>query len=194
MSAISNIEGNLVYSCAPCFAGLKPSNLFSVPVEAYNEFSLLDEAFLNSKGFYLKVLCRCKKRIQILLYNEYSLKQILLQKDIQEALKFFGYSDCFSVDTMLDTLASRMIASLQTTNCGKCRQFPHEIGLFLGYPVYDVLEYYKTGGEGCIFSGYWKVYSNAEKAEKIFSQYNECKKRFALQIEQGLGLYDLLSA
>ncbi|MEL5717216.1 MAG: DUF3793 family protein [Treponema pedis] len=194
MFAVSNIEENLAYCCAPCFAGVKPANLVSVPAETYTQISLLDEEFLNAKGFYLKVLCECEKRVQIFLYNKYALEQIFLQSDIKNALKFFGYPEYFSLKQLLEILALKMNRLQRLEPCKKRKSFPHEIGLFLGYPVYDVMEYYKNGGEGCIFSGYWKVYADAERAAKIFNQYNECKKHFALQIEKGLSLYDLLSA
>ncbi len=190
----NNIEENLAYCCAPCFAGVKPANLVSVSKQIYGQISVLNEAFLNDKGFYIKILCECEKRVQIFLYNACSLQHFFLQQDVRRALEFFGYSKSFSLEKMLNILASKMARSQHLDGCKKREHFPHEIGLFLGYPAYDVLEYYKNGGAGCIFSGYWKVYADAEKAAEIFSKYNECKKHFALQIEKGLSLYDLLSA
>ena len=53
--------------------------------------------------------------------------------------------------------------------------FPHEIGLFLGYPPEDVLKYYVKKGKDYLFSGYWKVYTNPEKAIKTFELYDECR-------------------
>ena len=152
------------------------------------------EDTVNDKGFYIKILCECEKRVQIFLYNACSLQHFFLQQDVRRALEFFGYSKSFSLEKMLNILASKMARSQHLDGCKKREHFPHEIGLCLGYPAYDVLEYYKNGGAGCIFSGYWKVYADAEKAAEIFSKYNECKKHFALQIEKGLSLYDLLSA
>lgn len=194
MFTITNLEENIAYSCAPCFSGLKPANLFSIPADSFKNINFLYESFLNEKGFYLEILCQCKKRVQIFLYNEKALRNLLLQHDVKDALKFFGYSENSSFIEKLNILSTKMSGAVSNHGCDGQTSFPHEIGIFLGYPVYDVLEYYKKRGEGFIFSGYWKVYSNAEKAEKIFNQYNECKKHFALQIEQGLRLYDLLSA
>ena len=179
MLSIANIEYNLAYSCAPCLAGIKPSNLFSISAEDFKQFFLLDKDLLEAKGFFLKVLCACERGVQILLYKKDSLETLIKDERVQD---------------MLALLASRMHSSQADRHCKRCCSFPHEIGLFLGYPVYDVLEYYRRNGEGCIFSGYWKVYSDAEKAAEIFNRYNECKKHFALQIEKGLRLYDLLSA
>lgn len=194
MLSITNIEYNLAYSCAPCLAGLKPSNLISVPAEDFKQFFLLDKDLLESKGFYLKVLCACERGAQILLYKKDSLEALIRSEEVKRALLMFGYEPEMSLEDMLILLESRMHSSQTDRHCKRCCTFPHEIGLFLGYPVYDVLEYYRRNGEGCIFSGYWKVYADAEKAAETFEQYNECKKHFALQIEKGLRLYDLLSA
>ena len=194
MLNIANIEYNLVYSCAPCLAGLKPSNLISVSAEDFKQFFLLDKDLLESKGFYLKVLCACERGVQILLYKKEALEALIRSERVKSALLMFGYEPQVSLEDMLNLLASRMHSSQADRHCKRCCSFPHEIGLFLGYPVYDVLEYYRRKGEGCIFSGYWKVYADAEKAAETFDRYNECKKHFALQIEKGLRLYDLLSA
>lgn len=155
---------------------------------------MLDKDLLEAKGFFLKVLCACERGVQILLYKKDALEALIKEERVQAALLMFGYEPGMSLEDMLNLLASRMHSSQADRHCKRCCSFPHEIGLFLGYPVYDVLEYYRRNGEGCIFSGYWKVYSDAEKAAETFEQYNECKKHFALQIEKGLRLYDLLSA
>ncbi|UTC62691.1 DUF3793 family protein [Treponema sp. OMZ 787] len=194
MLDIANIEYNLAYSCAPCLAGLKPSNLISISAEDFKQFFLLDKDLLESKGFYLRVLCACEKGVQILLYKKKALEELIRDERVQAALLMFGYEPGMSLEDMLNLLALKMHSSQADRHCKRCCTFPHEIGLFLGYPVYDVLEYYRRRGEGCIFSGYWKVYADAEKAAETFDQYNECKKHFALQIESGLRLYDLLSA
>ena len=194
MLSVANIEYNLAYSCAPCLAGIKPSNLFSISAEDFKQFFLLDKDLLEAKGFYLKVLCACERGVQIILYKKEALETLIRSEGVKSALLMFGYEPDMSLEDMLNLLASRMHSSQADRHCKRCCSFPHEIGLFLGYPVYDVLEYYKRHGEGCIFSGYWKVYADAEKAAETFEQYNECKKHFALQIEKGLRLYDLLSA
>nr|WP_253677642.1 DUF3793 family protein [Treponema sp. OMZ 788] len=76
MLDIANIEYNLAYSCAPCLAGLKPSNLISISAEDFKQFFLLDKDLLESKGFYLRVLCACEKGVQILLYKKKGLRRI----------------------------------------------------------------------------------------------------------------------
>ena len=38
------------------------------------------------------------------------------------------------------------------------KSFPHEIGLFLGYPAEDVAGFISHKGHDFCYSGYWKVY------------------------------------
>ena len=49
--------------------------------------------------------------------------------------------------------------------------FPHEIGLFLGYPLGDVAGFIRNRGKNCKCSGCWKVYCNELEAQKRFARY-----------------------
>ena len=50
-------------------------------------------------------------------------------------------------------------------------QFPHEIGLFLGYPPCDVLGFLHDAGRHSKLSGYWQVYGDAQAALALFAKY-----------------------
>jgi len=52
--------------------------------------------------------------------------------------------------------------------------FPHEIGLFLGYPPDDVECFMNNPCDGVKCSGCWKAYSDDENARKTFSRYKKC--------------------
>ena len=53
------------------------------------------------------------------------------------------------------------------------QEFPHEMGLLLGYPVEDVEGFILNEGENCLYIGYWKVYENL--SEKMVLCRNEVK-------------------
>ncbi len=55
-------------------------------------------------------------------------------------------------------------------------EFPHEIGLFLGYPPEDVSGFIENRACGCKCVGCWKVYGDREKAEKTFLRYKKCTR------------------
>ena len=69
--------------------------------------------------------------------------------------------------------------------------FPHEIGIFLGYPLYDVdcFIHHKR----CKYVGYWKVYSNLKNAKKQFNRYECAKRTMCYKIDQGCMLSELLN-
>ena len=58
----------------------------------------------------------------------------------------------------------------------QCAQdaFPHEIGLFLGYPPEDVAGFIEHKADGCKCVGCWKVYGDVQKATALFDRYKRC--------------------
>ena len=51
--------------------------------------------------------------------------------------------------------------------------FPHEIGLFLGYPPSDVRCFMEDPNKGVKCTGCWKAYDHPEEAEKQFRKYHK---------------------
>ncbi|MEL3906927.1 MAG: DUF3793 family protein [Treponema sp.] len=187
------VEDILARHAAPCLAGIKPANLVSFSstdvrwCDTYN-------ALLNRHGIYFTPLCVCGNRSQILIYRKTLLMHSFFQQEVTAALQYFGYSPEQGLDSCIERLKKRM-AALSGVGHRRCKDiFPHEIGLFLGYPVEDVFQYMKMGGQNCLFCGYWKVYSNPDQARQLFNQYTECKERFALQIKSGMSISDIIHA
>ena len=54
----------------------------------------------------------------------------------------------------------------------KGEDFPHEIGVFLGYPLYDVEGFIEQ--RECVMMGYWKVYRYPSAARRLFALYDAC--------------------
>ena len=69
--------------------------------------------------------------------------------------------------------------------------FPHEIGIFLGYPLADVKGFIINHGHNCLCCGDWKVYSDPENAVKTFRRYCKCKQIYRKMWEQGKDLRQL---
>lgn len=83
-----------------------------------------------------------------------------------------------------------------TVSCEKCivqlaqrlRQrldFPHEIGLFLGYPPEDVCGFMENKACNCKCVGCWKVYGDEAAAQKKFDQYKKCTRVYCDQWAKG---------
>ena len=74
------------------------------------------------------------------------------------------------------------------------KSFPHEIGLFLGYPVAAVVGFITHKGQAFCYSGYWKVYANEEETRALFDRYAHCIEDFCSRLEQGCSFPDLVRA
>lgn len=166
----SNIEylfSTIVCSAAPTLAKEKVASLITFSNDNRNLYKLWDEhkdqlkGTLNIKFFELK---RSEKNTVVLFYNEVKLEIILREKRNSQFLSRFGYKEEMSLKDSLNLLSRRF-----ENHC------PHEIGIFLGYPIDDVIIFTDCPNEECKMIGYWKVYHDIDGAKNIFKKYDEIK-------------------
>lgn len=185
---IEKFESIIGQHCSPVLMGIKPSNLVSISRdEADNLPELLemnDEQFKND-GISVMILCSCKKHYQVFLYRSEFLESYLATPEAISILTKDGYPEKSSLSQKLLILRSRMESGTQ---------FPHEIGLFLGYPPEDVEGFRNNNGAGCKFCGSWKVYGDVEKAKRLFSLYRGCRNMVFSQLSKGLSLRQIVAA
>lgn len=74
----------------------------------------------------------------------------------------------------------------------KKEKFPHEIGVLLGYPTADVEGFIKNEGKNCLFTGYWKVYQNEQKAKRIFAAFDEAREVTVREVLEGKELLHIM--
>ncbi|ELV06470.1 hypothetical protein H263_03923 [Brachyspira hampsonii 30599] len=67
------------------------------------------------------------------------------------------------------------------------KTFPHEIGIFLGYPLIDINGFINNYGKNSLYTGYWKVYHNKKEAIEIFDNYNRCRTFYINTFLRGKG-------
>jgi hypothetical protein len=176
-------EDALVRFCAPVLLGKKPAALFPKP-------GRWEADFFHSEIIPLKFLTlpRPGQNPLIFVYRTDLLKDTLKNPEAGRALENLGYPvygdrrSVFAADSVegcLRHLTERFISNWE---------FPHEVGFFLGYPPPDVLGFMRHRGEHCKLCGYWKVYSDVEKASALFREYESCKQRLLEYIEKGGGI------
>ena len=180
------LERLLAYHCAPALVGMKPSNLIACYRRDYPN---LDEALkqyhalFSPKGIELQPLCQCSRRVLLLVYRNEILERHLNQSDIVAYLRQRNYP-VGSTQAILKHLEERLSAS---------REFPHEMGIILGYPIEDVEGFLCYAGKYCKLSGYWKVYGDKAKAKRTFAAYNRCRSALTSLVESGVPLATLLT-
>ena len=71
-------------------------------------------------------------------------------------------------------------------------EFPHEIGLFLGYPPSDVQAFINQPCTGVKYVGCWKSYSNPDECKRLTDSYNKCMEAWRKKMSMGFSLEQLL--
>jgi hypothetical protein len=163
----------LIEHCAPVLLRRKPAALFTLP--SLQCLSCLKEAVSNALN--IKVLRKSRSGILIMVYDYALLESLLLKNEnIRDSLALFGYGQYVSIDNYLSHLKNKL-----SENSG----FPHEIGLFLGYPPEDVFAFIRNKGQDYKYCGIWKVYENEEYSRKCFDEYKHCRECLRRHLSSG---------
>lgn len=183
-------EGEIIRQCAPTLAGIKTANLFMYTFSSYGECltSVHNvQSLLRNKDIYLEVLRFniVKHSALLFVYREKGLETILAQKASQDFLLERGFTAPFSTLAIIDELTRRL-------NSGG--EFPHEIGLLLGYPLDDVKSYIEAPHAPGLCAGCWKAYSNPQQAQSYFAQCRCCIDAYVESYLRGMPLERLALA
>ncbi|RGC27748.1 DUF3793 family protein [Hungatella hathewayi] len=155
----------IVLQCAPFLKGKKVSCGITMEDSMYNELYNI----LGGSGISYRRLSAAEGRCLVLFYREKELSEYLNRVGIRSFIREFGYIE-MGLDEMLERLSCRT-ALFSREESG----YPHEIGIFFGYPVEDVQGFIRNAGREYLFLGYWKVYSNPMAAKMIFKEYDQAK-------------------
>lgn len=174
----------LLFHGSPLFEGYKSSVLIMVPTNKVDEI-LCDATIrlFREKGFELKEMGKCNHNTRILIFNRKALEEDVYTKERFQFLTNYGYS-IMPLDSMLEELSIRL-------NNNEI-PFPHEIGIFLGYPLDDIKGFIKNNAKNYSFSGYWKVYSNQEKTRLVFDNYRKKRQENINKYIKGVAFSDIL--
>lgn len=163
-------EELIVKHCSPTLAGLKTGNIIAFHGET-EEGSRAFARYLNSilvpKGLRAMLFSRGQGRSELMyIYRPEKLEADLSDETAREILTGAGYP--------VDNTNHCVVRLLHRLREGK--GFPHEIGLFLGYPSEDVKGFIENGAKCCKCCGYWKVYGDEDKVMKTFCRFEKCTR------------------
>ncbi len=180
----SSVENLLARHCAPTLAGIKPSNLFTLHFsDGRPEEREAAEAadWLFACGVRVEVLCECARYALVFVYRE----DLLAAAFTPEAVDFlaeYGYAKDLTLDGRITRLKSRLVG---------CGEFPHEIGIFLGYPVEDERGYIFHEGRNYKICGTWKEYGDGVCSFWFFVCFCCFMEYFCDMIERGVRIAQL---
>ena len=180
-------EDLLIRHCSPTLAGIKTGNLFSCACPSRKDLTR-DLCRLNKKlvpkGIRVLPLRVRKGRALIYAYRPNALESDLTDHRARALLLKYGY-----VPENPNGCVVHLIHRLRSEG-----EFPHEIGVFLGYPLEDVVGFIRNRGRNYTCCGYWKAYGDPEAAQKRFDQYRRCTAACCEQFRKGTAITQLIAA
>ena len=179
-------EELVVRHASPTLAGMKTANMFLYHVKSKTELSenlRKWNRILRKKGIRAIPLRYKNQNALIYIYRVNKLACDLRDNLTESLLRERGYSP----DNPQQAI-KKLINELENNE-----SFPHEIGLFLGYPPEDVLGYIKNL-KPYNLRGYWKVYENEKEKEKIFNKFRKCTKIYCEKIKEGKDIERMILA
>ena len=177
-------EGALVRQCAPTLAGIKPGSIFcikpSAPEGARWKIRQMDER-LDPLGLSVRTLLERPGFMIVYVYRRGDMERAVSAAGCRRFLEQTGYPG-----TGLDELLAHLTHRLETQP-----EFPHEIGVFLGYPLRDVIGFIENRGQNFTCCGFWKSYSDPAEMQACFACYRTCIHTYVRLFEQGVPLEQL---
>lgn len=155
------------YHAAPTIERVKPASVVTFSNNRRNLYYLwkkYKQYFLNYYGLDFHELKSDSGKAVVLFYDRNLLKDILIDRETMYYLMDFGYSVHMTLEEILDFLKGRFVHT-----------FPHEIGIFLGFPLEDVKQFIEYPDKSALLYGYWKVFTNVEYAKFKFRLYDRAK-------------------
>ena len=176
-------EAVLVRQCAPTLAGMKPGSIFCFnhsPLEVSRQKVCQWNKQLTPFGLTVQILLErpSSSSVIVFVYRRDRLEQMLSDDAYQSFLAQAGYERT-NLDDLLEQLAQRLRTQ---------PEFPHEIGVFLGYPLRDVIGFIKNHGRNFTCCGFWKSYGDPAEMQVCFACYRRCIQTYVAMFEQGIPL------
>ena len=152
----------VIQHAAPTLAGIKTGNLFPC-------------TFASTQD-----MVRDLREVNRVLVPRGLRLRPLRRKDDRALLYLFRPADL-----------SRDLAGQEARRLREGEEFPHEIGLFLGYPPEDVAGFMTHRGKNCKCVGCWKVYGDEYAARRRFAAYQSCTANYCRRRAGGASLEGL---
>jgi hypothetical protein len=157
----------LLLRLSPTILGVKPAELINI------KFKTLEKLHDSFKGYseleYIEVRdFPHLNRKQLFFYHKESLREVIAGKANQKFLIKIGYPSAFDINIYLDII----IKKLQSDT------FPHEIGIFLGYPLKDVIGYMGLSPLKLVKINGWRYYGSENLSVMHYKRFVKARDVF----------------
>ncbi len=180
MANLTKSDCIFIHFSAPTLCGIKPSNLFTLSEAQFQEINIKEwDSKLKTQNLCITYFRISSTRWMIFVYDLFWIKKIISDELIQGYLHVKCYQNPMDTTLTLNDLFNRL---------KNLKPFPHEVGLFLGYPYEDVIGFEMNGGQNCKYCGYWKSYTNPLQAKSCCAQYKLCSQICKQLFDEGLSV------
>jgi len=164
----------IVQLLGPVLLGEKPAEIISFPKKDSLELMRIKDIFSKcNKASYKEFVAfnGCKK---IRFYNNKLLDSTLLDLRNLVFLKKLGYGEEYSLDNYLGHLINKIEED----------SIPHEIGVFLGYPLKDVIGFMGHPSLKLTKINGWNVYGDSRLSDEKYVKFNNAKQQIRRMLEK----------
>ncbi len=156
----------LTKKLSPVMLRVKPSIMirvsncpWQIPSGGYDLFCIRQREILSSLDLEAFILGKCRDGALALFYDREFLLETLRQPGNHAFLTDFGYEYSDNPDSYLHCLKKHYDNG----------EFPHEVGIFLGYPLKDVMGfvYNKQDSYCSSLKCGWRVYGSPEESIRL---------------------------
>jgi Protein of unknown function (DUF3793) len=130
---------------------------------------------LLESGLEAKEMIDRGSSVLLFLYCPNQFRELLTSKSVAVILRKAGYSSTSNTEQTLSELQSRLAGD----------RFPHEIGVFLGYPLKDVVGFMGWARISFTCQGPWKIYGDPSESLRLAESHRQCRYRMSFQLASG---------
>ena len=168
----------LMVKTAAVRAGIKPGALLRVARcyrlsrdESKGKICLYQNEILEELKLKFRILKNDPDSALVLFYDPERLAEILENAGNAAYLAVRGYEKCRRLEDYLTTLEDQ------------CRRIPlpHEVGIFIGYPLKDVMGFIERAPRTPVVRGDWQVFGEPEESLRLMRLYR-CAEQLAEKI------------
>ena len=168
-------------NCAALIKGLKAANIMTVTKKEYGYI----KEILQGTSISCYLLKLKDGKYILYLYRKKAITSYINTKEVKEFLSGYGYFTN-NIEEMLKILSERILMY-----CDGKVSFPHEIGIFLEYPLLDVKGFLENEGRNFKYTGYWKVYHNEQKTRHLFKCFDRKREEAVTEILLGKSIREI---
>lgn len=169
----------LALGTAEVLAGVKPANLLRINNRHYpcgrNMYQLWQQygqELLASSPIVAAIMRSSDSGILLLLYSPTLLQRRLNSRSARVFLHSLSYRDPHNINKTLSDLTGHFVDD----------EFPHEIGLFLGYPLKDVTAFMGRTKLTATAQRLWKIYGRPRRSIALADLYLRQHQHVANQL------------